>query len=172
MIKYVLKKILKLYRNCRKLFYTYKIKLQCKSYREPLRVNFKSSVTATTTLGSNVHFNGMTISGCGYIAIGDNFHSGTECQMIAQNHNYEGEKLPYDDQYICKDIVIEDNVWLGNRVIVLGGVTIGEGAIIQAGSVVVKNIPKYAIAGGHPCLAFGQRDIEHYKRLKNARAFF
>lgn len=87
--------------------------------------------------------------------------------MITQIHNYDhGKKVPYDDTYIYKDITIEDNVWLGSRVIVLGGVTIGEGAIIQAGSVVVKNIPKYAIAGGHPATVFKYRDIDHYERLK------
>ena len=172
MTTYILKNILKLYKNCRKLFYTYKIKLQCKSYREPLRINFRSSVTKTTTLGTNIHFNGMTISGCGYVTIGNNFHSGSECQIIAQNHNYEGDKLPYDEKHICKDVVIEDNVWLGNRVIILGGVTIGEGAIIQAGSVVVSDIAKYAISGGHPCRAYRQRDIEHYQKLKDQGAFF
>jgi acetyltransferase-like isoleucine patch superfamily enzyme len=56
-------------------------------------------------------------------------------------------------------------------VIVLGGVSIGEGAIIQAGSVVVKDIPKYAIAGGHPCKVFKYRDIEHYEKLKKERKF-
>ena len=86
--------------------------------------------------------------------------------MITQNHNYEGTKIPDDSSYICKDINIEDNVWLGSRVIILGGVTIGEGAIIQAGSVVVRNIPKYAIAGGHPAKVFSSRDKEHYEKLK------
>jgi acetyltransferase-like isoleucine patch superfamily enzyme len=92
--------------------------------------------------------------------------------MITQNHNYDhGTMIPYDDTYIFKDIHIEDNVWLGNRVIILGGVTIGEGAIIQAGSVVVKNIPKYAIAGGHPATVFKYRDIKHYEKLKSAKKF-
>lgn len=86
-------------------------------------------------------------------------------------HNYEGEALPYDKTVIHKDIKIEDNVWLGYRVIVLGGVTIGEGAIIQAGSVVVSDIPKYAIAGGHPCKPFKQRDIAHYQKLKKTGRF-
>lgn len=87
--------------------------------------------------------------------------------MITQDHNYDkGEAVPYDQTYIYKDICVEDNVWIGERVIVLGGVTIGEGAIIQAGSVVVKNIPKYAIAGGHPAAVFKYRDVEHYERLK------
>src|SRR5690606_19187142 len=50
-------------------------------------------------------------------------------------------RTPYDDTYLVRDIVIEDNVWLGSRVIVLGGVRIGEGAIVQAGAVVVKDVP-------------------------------
>ena len=53
----------------------------------------------------------------------------------------------------------------------MGGVTIGEGAIIQAGSVVVSNIPKYAIAVGHPAKVFKYRDIEHYKKLKEEGKF-
>ncbi len=155
-----------------KNFYTLKVQRQARSYQYPLFVNGRSSITKTTILGSNVHFNGMIISGCGTVKVGDNFHSGTECQMIAQNHNYHGKKLPYDETYICKDIIIEDNVWLGNSVIILAGVTVGEGAIIQAGSVVVSDIEKYAIAGGHPCRAYKQRDIEHYQKLKEQGAFF
>lgn len=50
--------------------------------------------------------------------------------------------------------------------IILGGVEIGEGAIIQAGSMVCQNIPPYSIAGGHPAKPFKTRDIEHYKKLK------
>ena len=53
----------------------------------------------------------------------------------------------------------------------LAGVTIGEGAIIQAGSVVVSNIPDYAIAGGHPAKVFKYRDIEHYTKLKSEGKF-
>jgi acetyltransferase-like isoleucine patch superfamily enzyme len=62
-------------------------------------------------------------------------------------------------------------VWLGSRVTILGGVTIGEGAIIQAGAVVVSDIPKYAIAGGNPAKVFKYRDIEHYERLKAENRF-
>jgi len=146
--------------------FTLKIKKKVGSYQEPLYVNGHSTATFKTFLGKNVNFNGMEIGGCGTVIIGDNFHSGKGCSIITQNHNYEGEKIPYDSTYICKDVTIGDNVWLGNRVIVLGGVTIGEGAIVQAGSVVVKDIPKYAIVGGAPARQFGERDRIHYERLK------
>ncbi len=48
------------------------------------------------------------------------------------------------------NIVVEDDVWIGCRTTVLSGVRIGQGAIIAAGSVVTKDIPPYAIAGGVP----------------------
>lgn len=93
-------------------------------------------------------------------------------EWLSQNHNYDfGKAIPYDDTYIAKDVSIGDNVWLGDRVIILGGCNIGEGAIIQAGSVVAGNIPPLAIAGGHPAKVFKYRDEEHYNILKAAGKF-
>jgi chloramphenicol O-acetyltransferase type B len=135
-------------------------------------VGGKSHINGNTYLGNNVSFNGMIIKGNGKVTIGDNFHSGTDCQIITQIHNFDfGSKIPYDDTYILKNTTIEDNVWLGNNVIILGGVTIGEGSIIQAGSVVVSNVPKYAIIGGSPAKQFKSRNIEHYTELKNKQLF-
>lgn len=151
--------------------YSYAIKRQVASYGVDLRVNGPSSATAQTYLGNRVNFNGMRISGHGNVHIGDYFHSGTNCQIITHIHNYEGEEIPYDSTYLNKDVNIGQCVWLGNNVIILGGVTIGEGAIVQAGSVVCKDIPAYAIAGGHPAVPFKYRDIEHYENLKRLRRF-
>jgi acetyltransferase-like isoleucine patch superfamily enzyme len=49
-----------------------------------------------------------------------------------------------------KPIILEDDVWLGARVIVLKGVTIGQGAVIGAGSVVTRDIPPHSVAVGQP----------------------
>ena len=48
-------------------------------------------------------------------------------------------------------IVIEDGAWIGAGAIILPGITIGEYAVIGAGSVVTKDIPAYTIAAGNPC---------------------
>ena len=153
-----------------KFVYTSIVKIQCRSYQGALHVNYRSNVSRTTTLGNNINFNGMEIGGAGKVVIGDNFHSGRDCLMITDNHNYDfGNAIPYDSTYVTKDIIIKENVWLGDRVIILGGVTIEEGVIIQAGSVVVKSIPKYAVAGGHPAKVFKYRNIEHYENLKRMR---
>ena len=166
------RKLLHFQKKIKKLYWTWLVRLQAQKISGRLTVNARSSIGPNVFLADNVNFNGMKISGKGRVTIGNNFHSGTDCLMITQNHNYDnGEKIPYDASYILKSITIEDNVWLGDRVIVLGGVTIGEGAIIQAGSVVVKNIPKYAIAGGHPANVFSQRNIEHYDSLKREGQF-
>jgi len=172
--------VLKIYTLCKKFInlkikrpvYSSIVKLRASKVGSNLKVNAKSTVSKNTVLGQNVNFNGVKISGIGNVTIGDNFHSGPECIMISQNHNYDkGRAIPYDDTYIAKDIVIEDNVRIGSRVIILGGITIGEGAIVQAGSVVVSNIPKYGIAGGHPAKVFKYRDKEHYEALKEQRKF-
>lgn len=140
---------------------------QVTSCKSPPKVNGPTVFQGTVHLGHNTNFNGMVIAGGGSVTIGDNFHSGIECRMLTQIHDYDGgDTIPYGKNYLYKEIVIEDNVWFGDRVMVLGSVRIGEGAIIQAGSVVVTNIPKYAIAGGHPAKQFKSRDVEHYERLK------
>lgn len=153
--------------------YTKKIKYSCKTAGKNLKVNGYSTVTKNTVLGNYVNFNGIKIQGGGNVTIGDYFHSGSQCIIISQNHDYDnGRSIPYDDKYIYKDVTISDCVWIGTRVMILGGVTIGKGAIIQAGSVVVSDIPDYAIAGGAPAKVFKYRDKEHFERLYSEGKFY
>jgi acetyltransferase-like isoleucine patch superfamily enzyme len=153
-------------------YFTYIVTLSAKSVGTGLKVNGLSHVSKNTILGNYVNFNGMSISGKGKVYIGNYFHSGPGCIIITGYHNYDkGDAIPYDSTYIHKDVVIEDNVWLGTNVTVLGGVTIGEGAIIQIGSVVVSSIPPLGIAGGHPAKVYKYRDKEHYYKLKEEGKF-
>ena len=89
------------------------------------------------------------------VRIGNKVMFGPEVCVVCGNHNSSVigsfmmdvyEKRLEDDQ----DVVIEDDVWIGSRAIILKGVTIGRGAIIGAGAVVTKSIPAYAIAVGNP----------------------
>ena len=67
------------------------------------------------------------------------------------------------------DTVVGNDVWLGHRVLVMPGVTIGHGAIVAAASVVVSDIPPYAIAGGNPAHVIRRRyDDEDVERLLHA----
>lgn len=161
----IIKKLLRIVYYLKRFFFTAIARKKCKFCGIRLRVNGFSTFTPNTVIGDYCNFNGMKISGNGKVTIGNYFHSGPDCRIICQNHNYEGLKIPYDETYICKDVTIGECVWLGTSVIVLGGVTIGNGAIIQAGSVVVNDIPDCAIAGGHPAKVFKYRNKEHYQEL-------
>ena len=153
-------------------YYTELVQKQLEKIGEDLHVNDLCVFQGKVSFGNNCNFNGMRVLGDGEVYFGDNFHSGIECMIITQNHNYDyGVAIPYDDTYELKKIVIEDNVWLGNRVTIVGNVTIGEGAIIAAGAVVTKDVPKCAIVGGNPAEVIKYRDIEHYETLKKQRKF-
>lgn len=155
-----------------KHYYSVLARADVGTFTPPLRVNGPTRLTSTTHLGRNTNFNGMLVRGNGTVFIGDNFHSGEQCLILSDVHNYDsGTAIPYDSTYLEKEVRIGDNVWLGSRVTILGGVTIGEGAIVQAGAVVVSDVPAFSIVGGAPAKPFKQRDIDHYHRLKNAGKF-
>ena len=79
----------------------------------------------------------------------------------------DNEKLPSNDA----DVVINDGVWIGCNVTILKGVHIGVGAIVAAGSVVIKDVPAYSIVAGVPAVVKKMRFtnpqiIEHERMLK------
>lgn len=160
-----------LHQRLKRFVYTSFVKTMAKETGTGLKVNSFTRVTPKTTIGEHSNFNGMTIQGKGNVSIGRYFHSGQECLIITDAHNYEGEEIPYDDTDIVKDVTIDDFVWIGTRVTILGGVHIGEGAIIQAGAVVVSDIPACAIAGGNPAKVFKYRDQEHFYSKKAQEKF-
>jgi len=153
-------------------YYTFKVTQQAEAVGDDLMINGPSRVSPNTVLGNNVKFNGLEVRGDGSLEIGDNFRSAPGCVIITRNHDYDGgEAVPYDDTYVREPVTIGDNVWFGVNVIVVPGVDIGEGAIIQAGSVVTDDVPPGGIAGGHPAEVFSSRDMEHYEQLKSEGKF-
>ena len=87
----------------------------------------------------------------GGVRIGDYFHSGENCKIMLGSHDYDnGDAIPYGSTYVGKFVVIGDFVWLGSNVTISGNVKIGEGAIVAIHSVVVKDVPPYAVVGGNP----------------------
>ena len=151
----------------RQRFFTKLVKKQVATFGSDLKVNEMCRLNKHVSLMNNVNLNGMEVQGNGKVVIGNNFHSGKEILLITQNHNWKNAKsIPYDEEYLLTNITIEDNVWVGSRVTILGNTTIGEGSIIQAGSVVVNDIPPLSIAGGHPATVFSKRDEVHYNECK------
>jgi acetyltransferase-like isoleucine patch superfamily enzyme len=119
------------------------------------------------------HLKSDTFIECGGgVAIGRYFHPGRGLTIFSSNHNYAaGTRIPYDHIQHLLPVAIGDFVWCGANVTILPGVTVGEGAVIGAGSVVVKDIPRCAVVGGNPARVLKFRDIEHFDRLKAAGLF-
>lgn len=81
--------------------------------------------------------------------------------MIAANHNFSDPEKPiYGQGLTHAPIVIKDDVWIGGRVNITAGVTIGHGAVIGGGSVVTKDIPAMSIAVGVPAKVIRMRNLQ------------
>jgi acetyltransferase-like isoleucine patch superfamily enzyme len=89
----------------------------------------------------------------GNLKVGDNVDIAQETNIWTLSH------IPNDDFHGTKglDVTINDYVWIGSRVTILPGVTIGKGAIIAAGSIVTKDVDSLSIVGGVPAKKIGKR---------------
>jgi maltose O-acetyltransferase len=96
------------------------------------------------------------------LKVGKDVMMGPYVIIVGENHNYSDLELPMRLQGYTKfpPVRIEDDVWIGARVIILPGLTIGKGAIIGAGAVVTKDVPPYAICGGNPARIIKYRTAE------------
>ncbi|MFC1870798.1 acyltransferase [Chloroflexota bacterium] len=95
----------------------------------------------------------------GGIIIGNNVMMGPEVVILSQDHKHTDLAKPMREQgYVKAPVIIENDVWIGIRVIILSGVRIGRSAIIGAGAVVTKDIPPFSIAGGNPAKLIKKRD--------------
>lgn len=120
---------------------------------------------AMLQLGDNVYMgNRNSLLLGGNITIGDDTLMASDILISSENHGTDPENnLPYGKQkLICKDVVIGNGCWIGEKVIILPGVTIGDKAIIGAGSVVTKNIPVACIAVGNPARVIKQYDFDKH----------
>ena len=135
----------------------------------PVRIGqsvLEMSPLENISIGSNVVIHERAYFAAeGGITIGNNVAIAPECHILTSNHIYDGDLLPWSEEVMLKPVVIKDNVWIGIHVIILPGVTIHEGAIVAAGSVVTKDIPRCALVGGNPARVIKYRDIAVYEQL-------
>ncbi|OHU95270.1 acyltransferase [Pseudoalteromonas byunsanensis] len=88
------------------------------------------------------------------VKIGDAVMFGPNVHILGGNHNLSATEchLRYylEPENKCSEILLENGVWVGAMSIILGGATLGEGAVLAAGSVLNGSIPPYSIAAGVP----------------------
>lgn len=137
----------------------YKFKLK-KSY---LDVQFwsipKIYYPRNLSIGYNVSINdNFWVNAAGGVEIGNNVLIGPSVIIHSANHNFSRIDIPINKQGHTKEkVIIKDNVWIGARVTILPGVTIGKSAILAAGSVITKDVEPYTIVGGVPAKIIKRR---------------
>ena len=133
---------------------------------------FMENKDAKLVIGDNVGISSSTLWVANSVTIGSYVNIGADCMILdtdchSLDWNKRGKRGGRDVQGRSIDhlntktvpVVIEDDVMIGARSIVLKGVTIGARSVIGAGSVVSKSIPPDCIAAGNPCRVI--RKIEH-----------
>lgn len=111
---------------------------------------------AHIVIGNNVGVSSSCIWAQKSITIGNNVNIGGDCIIMdsdAHSLNFMDRHNPIYDKAnkIDEPIIIEDDVLIGTRCIILKGVTIGARSVIGSGSIVTKSIPNDCIAAGNPC---------------------
>ncbi|MBQ4630515.1 MAG: acyltransferase [Clostridia bacterium] len=126
-------------------------KLILKKCGKNVNIEKGASFSSGICLGDNSGI-GVRASISGNCTIGNDVMMGPDCIIHTRNHRFDDITKPMNTQGFQeeKPVVIGNDVWIGSRVTILPGVTIGNHVIIGAGSIVTKDIPDYAIAAGNP----------------------
>ena len=91
----------------------------------------------------------------GGLIIGQNVSISAGVWLVTGSHDINDPE--FRDRY--RPIVIDDHAWIGVRATIMGGVTIGRGAVVMAGAVVTSDVPPFAVVGGVPAQVMGEREL-------------
>jgi O-antigen/teichoic acid export membrane protein/acetyltransferase-like isoleucine patch superfamily enzyme len=131
---------------------------------------------AAILMGQRIHMTGVRTSGkrvsidrgsvinhgcllytTGGLVIGQNVSISTGVWLVTGTHDMNDPNFAA----YYKPIVIDDYAWIGTRATILGGVTIGEGAVVMAGAVVTRDVAPYTVVGGVPAREVGKRALKN-----------
>jgi len=102
---------------------------------------------------------GVNCQVTGPVRIGRDVMMGPDVIILTRNHRFDRTDIPMWRQGWTdpRPVVIEDDVWIGTRAIILPGVRVGRGSIVGAGAIVTRDVPAYAIVGGNPARVIRSR---------------
>lgn len=133
-------------------------KLMLKSCGKKVNIEKGAQFSPRTSLGdySGIGINARINGTC---TIGDYVMMGTDVVVITRNHAFEHTDIPMMHQGFEQErpVVIGNDVWIGDRAIILAGVHVGDGAIIAAGAVVTHDVPPYSVVAGVPARVIKER---------------
>lgn len=130
-------------------------------------VDLRSPYRIVVGAHTNINYR-CILDGRGGLKIGNNVDIAQETNIWTEQHDYNSPTY----KSVCKEVVIEDYVWLASRVTVLPGVHIGRGAVVASGAVVTKDVPPLAIVAGIPAKIIGYRKEEALQYHLGDRAWF
>ena len=110
-------------------------------------------------IGDNTYIGPMCILGAGGgLEIGSDVTIGANVDILAENHVFSDATKKINEQPVSrKGIRVGDDCWIGNRAIILDGVSVGKGSVIGAGAVVTEDLPEYSVAAGVPARVIRKR---------------
>lgn len=119
-------------------------------YPEKLKVGKKTQINRFCLINAG-----------GGVEIGENVLIGPYTIIYSQNHNFSDRSIPINRQsYTKKNVIIEDDVWLAARVMILPGIIVRKGTVVAAGAIVTKDTDPYAIMAGAPAVKIGERSFK------------
>ena len=129
---------------------------------------FKCDYGFHIEIGENffANYNFIVLDG-NYVRIGDNVWIAPNVGIYAAGHPLDVEDRIAGEEYAFP-VTIEDNVWIGGSVSIIGGVTIGKNSVVAAGSVVIRDVPPDTLVAGNPAKVV--RKITAADKLKYRRA--
>lgn len=114
---------------------------------QPFWCDYGSNIEVGAQFYAN---HGLTVLDGNKVTFGDQVLVGPNCGFYTAGHPLDAALRKQGLEY-ARPITVGDNVWIGGNVCVLPGVTIGDNAVIGAGSVVTQDIPPNVLAAGNPC---------------------
>ena len=116
-----------------------------------LTPDFRCDYGVNLTLGEDFYSNyNLVILDCAPVTFGDRVMVGPNCAFYTAIHPMDAARRATGMER-AEPITVGSDVWFGGNVVVLPGVTIGDGAVIGAGSVVTRDVPAGMFAAGNPC---------------------
>ncbi len=146
------------------------VRINSKASANPIgigeRTYFQVLKNACIIIGDNTRMSNCAITASTKVTIGNNVRIGAGVKIYDTDFHslnpYDRTAVPEKGEVKKKPIVISDYVFIGAGSYILKGVTIGQGAVVGAASVVTKDIPEYEIWAGNPARKIGDVNINNH----------
>ncbi|MGO4943656.1 acyltransferase [Streptococcus alactolyticus] len=132
--------------------------------------NDLTGLKSEVRIGNNCYigYNTSILAG-GNVEIGDGVLMASNILISSENHsvNPEDERYYSAQPLVCDPVKIDEGCWIGERVCILPGITIGKKCVVGAGSIVTKDIPDYCMVAGAPAKVIKKYDFEKHAWVRS-----